>query len=67
MSCPRCKKQHSQILKFYFSERKVHLKAHVCQICNYIWAEDEDLLKAARKHLYQLAKPNEHRDRADRV
>lgn len=56
MSCPRCKKEHSHLLKFYFSKEKVHLIAQVCDVCDYIYAEDEELLKAARKHLKSLTK-----------
>lgn len=59
MDCPRCSKSRSYIIKFYFSKEKVYLKANVCEVCDFIYAEDEALLKAARSHLRNLTKWDE--------
>lgn len=65
--CPRCSKSGSRDINFYFSKQKVKLEAQVCNTCDYVWAEDEELLKAARKQLYALAKdPNVTKDRKNK-
>lgn len=56
MICPRCKKQNSYQLTFYFEKKKVKLQARVCRVCEFIYAEDDELLKAARSHLKELTK-----------
>lgn len=58
MNCPRCKKTRSRELKFYFKKERVELVAQICQVCDFLYAEDEALLKAARKHLKWLGLQN---------
>lgn len=55
MKCPRCSKTSSYPLNFYFEKKKVKLVARVCKVCGFLYAEDEDLLRAARTHLRILA------------
>jgi rubredoxin len=58
MTCPRCNFEFSREIKFYFEQRKVELVAQICKRCEYIYAEDEALLRAARTHLKILADKN---------
>lgn len=60
MTCPRCEKEHSYALAFKIKDprtnKNVRLDARVCKVCEYIWADDEQLLKTARAHLKELTK-----------
>lgn len=56
MKCPRCGKENSYEMTFYFEHKRVKLVARVCRVCEYLYAEDEDLLRAARQHLRELVK-----------
>lgn len=59
--CPRCKKSSSYSLTFKFKVGKenVFLDARVCKVCEYLWADDEELLKTARHHLKALGRLND--------
>lgn len=57
MQCRRCKQDNSNQISFYFQEKRVRLEATVCRVCGFVHADDEELLKAARKHLALLCQP----------
>lgn len=54
MNCPRCKKSNSQEINLYFQKEKVKLLVQHCKVCDHVFAEDKDLLKAAQAHLKAL-------------
>lgn len=59
MLCRHCNKDNSNQISFYFEEKKVKLVAHVCKVCGYVQAEDEELIQAAKKHLAVLCQPQQ--------
>lgn len=56
--CPRCRKSHSNEITFYLKPQNIRLVAHCCKVCGFIFAEDEVMLKAIRKHLKWVTQTN---------